>query len=69
VSKLLGSQSKLHAFLERSLELVFPRGISLLDVIVTEVVGHVHLEKYYPVCDIGDPAFLRHRRGSGGAGG
>jgi hypothetical protein len=57
-------------FLEWTLELVFPRDISLLDVKMTEVVGRVHLEKDDPVYDIGDPAFfLRHRKKSGGARG
>ena len=44
-------------FLEWTLEVVFPRDISLLDVKMTEVVGRVHLEKDDPVYDMGDPAF------------
>jgi NADH:ubiquinone reductase (H+-translocating) len=57
LSKLPGLQRKLQVFLEWSLELVFPRDISLLDVKMTEVVGRVHLEKDDPVYDMGDPAF------------
>jgi NADH dehydrogenase len=44
-------------FIEWSLDLLFPRDISLLDIKMTEVVGRVHLEKGDPVYHIGDPAF------------
>jgi NADH:ubiquinone reductase (H+-translocating) len=44
-------------FIEWTLELLFPRDISLLDIKMTEVVGRVHLEKGDPVYHIGDPAF------------
>jgi len=57
LSKLPGLQRKLQVFLEWTLEVVFPRDISLLDVKMTEVVGRVHLEKDDPVYDMGDPAF------------
>jgi NADH:ubiquinone reductase (H+-translocating) len=57
LSKLPGLQRKLQVFLEWTLELIFPRDISLLDIKMTEVVGRVYLEKGDPVYDIGDPAF------------
>ena len=57
LAKLPGLQRKLQVFLEWTLEVVFPRDISLLDVKMTEVVGRVHLEKDDPVYDMGDPAF------------
>ena len=44
-------------FFEWSLELLFPRDISLLNVKMTEVVGRVHLEKGDPIYQIGDAAF------------
>jgi NADH:ubiquinone reductase (H+-translocating) len=57
LSKLPGLERKLKVFIEWSLELLFPRDISLLDVKMTKVVGRVHLEKGDPVYHIGDPAF------------
>ncbi len=57
LSKLPGLERKLKVFIEWSLELLFPRDISLLDIKMTEVVGRVHLEKGDPVYHIGDPAF------------
>lgn len=57
LSKLPGLERKLKVFMEWSLELLFPRDISLLDIKMTEVVGRVHLEKGDPVYHIGDPAF------------
>jgi NADH dehydrogenase len=57
LSKLPGLERKLKVFMEWSLELLFPRDISLLDIKMTEVVGRVHLEKGDPVFHIGDPAF------------
>jgi NADH:quinone reductase (non-electrogenic) len=56
LSKLPGLERKLKVFIEWSLELLFPRDISLLDIKMTEVVGRVHLEKGDPVYHIGDPA-------------
>jgi NADH dehydrogenase len=56
LSKLPGLERKLKVFIEWSLELLFPRDISLLDVKMTKVVGRVHLEKGDPVYHIGDPA-------------
>ena len=44
-------------FFEWSLELLFPRDISLLNVKMTEVVGRVHLEKGDPIYHLGDAAF------------
>jgi NADH dehydrogenase len=57
LSKLPGLERKLKVFFEWTLELLFPRDISLLDIKMTEVVGRVHLEKGDPVYHIGDPAF------------
>ena len=57
LSKLPGLERKLKVFIEWSLDLLFPRDISLLDIKMTEVVGRVHLEKGDPVYHIGDPAF------------
>jgi len=57
LSKLPGLERKLKVFIEWTLELLFPRDISLLDIKMTEVVGRVHLEKGDPVYHIGDPAF------------
>jgi NADH dehydrogenase len=57
LSKLPGFERKLKVFIEWSLELLFPRDISLLDIKMTEVVGRVYLEKGDPVYHIGDPAF------------
>jgi NADH:ubiquinone reductase (H+-translocating) len=57
LAKLPGLERKLKVFIEWSLELLFPRDISLLDVKMTKVVGRVHLEKGDPVFHIGDPAF------------
>jgi NADH:quinone reductase (non-electrogenic) len=57
LSKLPGLKRKLKVFFEWTLELLFPRDISLLDIKMTEVVGRVHLEKGDPVYYIGDPAF------------
>jgi NADH dehydrogenase len=57
LSKLPGLERKLKVFFEWSLELLFPRDISLLDIKTTEVVGRVHLEEGDPVYHIGDPAF------------
>jgi NADH dehydrogenase len=56
LSKLPGLERKLKVFIEWSLELLFPRDISLLDIKMTEVLGRVHLEKGDPVYHIGDPA-------------
>src|SRR6202030_3166007 len=55
--KLPGLERKLKVFIEWSLELLFPRDISLLDIKMTEVVGRVHLEKGDPIYHIGDAAF------------
>jgi NADH:ubiquinone reductase (H+-translocating) len=57
LSKLPGLERKLKVFIEWTLEVLFPRDISLLDIKMTEVVGRVHLEKGDPVYHIGDPAF------------
>ena len=57
LSKLPGLERKLKVFIEWTLELLFPRDISLLDIKMTELVGRVHLEKGDPVYHIGDPAF------------
>ena len=57
LSKLPGLERKLKVFIEWTLELLFPRDISLLDIKMTEVVGRVHLEKGDPIYHIGDPAF------------
>jgi NADH dehydrogenase len=57
LSKLPGLERKLKVFIEWTLELLFPRDISLLDIKMTEVVGRVHLEQGDPVYHIGDPAF------------
>jgi NADH:quinone reductase (non-electrogenic) len=57
LSKLPGFERKLKVFFEWTLEVLFPRDISLLDIKMTEVVGRVHLEKGDPVYHIGDPAF------------
>ena len=56
LSKLPGLERKVKVFFEWSLELLFPRDISLLNVKMTEVIGRVHLEKGDPVYHIGDPA-------------
>jgi len=55
--KLPGLEQKSKVFFEWSLELLFPRDISLLNVKMTEVVGRVHLEKSDPIYHIGDAAF------------
>jgi NADH:ubiquinone reductase (H+-translocating) len=55
--KLPGLEQKVKVFFEWTLELLFPRDISLLDVKTTEVVGRVHLEKGDPIYHIGDAAF------------
>jgi NADH:ubiquinone reductase (H+-translocating) len=55
--KLPGLEQKSKVFFEWSLELLFPRDISLLNIKMTEVVGRVHLEKGDPVYHIGDAAF------------
>jgi NADH:ubiquinone reductase (H+-translocating) len=55
--KLPGLEQKVKVFLEWSLELLFPRDISLLNVKMTEVIGRVHLEKGDPIYHIGDAAF------------
>jgi NADH dehydrogenase, FAD-containing subunit len=57
LSKLPGLERKLKVFMEWTLELLFPRDISLLNVKMTELVGRVHLEKGDPVYHIGDSAF------------
>jgi NADH:quinone reductase (non-electrogenic) len=55
--KTAGLRAKLKVFFEWTLELLFSRDISLLDIKTSEVVGRVHLEKGDPVYHIGDPAF------------
>jgi NADH dehydrogenase len=55
--KLPGLEQKSKVFFEWSLELLFPRDISLLNIKMTEVIGRVHLEKGDPVYQIGDAAF------------
>jgi NADH:ubiquinone reductase (H+-translocating) len=55
--KLPGLEQKSKVFFEWSLELLFPRDISLLNINMTEVVGRVHLEKGDPIYHIGDAAF------------
>ncbi|HSZ78534.1 MAG TPA: FAD-dependent oxidoreductase [Chthoniobacterales bacterium] len=55
--KLPGLEQKSKVFFEWSLELLFPRDISLLNINMTEVVGRVHLEKGDPIYHIGDSAF------------
>jgi NADH:ubiquinone reductase (H+-translocating) len=55
--KLPGFEQKSKVFFEWSLELLFPRDISLLNIKMTEVIGRVHLEKGDPVYQIGDAAF------------
>jgi NADH:ubiquinone reductase (H+-translocating) len=55
--KLPGLEQKSKVFIEWTLELLFPRDISLLNVNMTEVVGRVHLEKGDPIYHIGDPSF------------
>jgi NADH dehydrogenase len=55
--KLPGLEQKAKVFFEWSLELLFPRDISLLNVKMTEVIGRVHLEKGDPIYHIGDAAF------------
>ncbi|MBV8141277.1 MAG: cyclic nucleotide-binding domain-containing protein, partial [Verrucomicrobia bacterium] len=55
--KLPGLEQKAKVFFEWNLELLFPRDISLLNVKMTEVLGHAHLEKGDPVYHIGDPSF------------
>jgi NADH dehydrogenase len=55
--KLPGLEQKSKVFFEWSLELLFPRDISLLNVKMTEVVGRVHLEKGDPIYQVGDAAF------------
>jgi NADH:quinone reductase (non-electrogenic) len=55
--KLPGLEQKVKVFFEWSLELLFPRDISLLNVKMTEVIGRVHLEKGDPIYHIGDAAF------------
>jgi NADH dehydrogenase len=54
--KLPGIEDKIKVFFEWSLELLFPRDISLLDIKTTDVLGRVHLEKGDPVYQIGDRA-------------
>jgi NADH:ubiquinone reductase (H+-translocating) len=55
--KLPGLEQKSKVFFEWSLELLFPRDISLLNIKMTEVLGRVHLEKGDPIYHIGDGAF------------
>src|ERR1700730_3033819 len=55
--KLPGLEQKSKVFFEWTLELLFPRDISLLNIKMTEVIGRVHLEKGDPVYQIGDAAF------------
>jgi NADH:ubiquinone reductase (H+-translocating) len=55
--KLPGLEQKVKVFFEWTLELVFPRDISLLNVKMTKVIGRVHLEKGDPIYHIGDTAF------------
>ena len=55
--KLPGLEQKSKVFFEWSLELLFPRDISLLNIKMTEVLGRVHLEKGDPIYHIGDAAF------------
>jgi NADH dehydrogenase len=55
--KLPGLEQKSKVFIEWTLELLFPRDISLLNIKMTEVVGRVHLEKGDPIYHIGDPSF------------
>jgi NADH:quinone reductase (non-electrogenic) len=55
--KLPGLEQKSKVFFEWSLELLFPRDISLLNIKMTEVIGRVHLEKGDPIYHIGDSAF------------
>ncbi len=55
--KLPGLEQKAKVFFEWSLELLFPRDISLLNVKMTEVLGRVHLEKGDPIYHIGDAGF------------
>ena len=55
--KLPGLEQKSKVFFEWTLELLFPRDISLLNVKMTEVIGRVHLEKGDPIYHIGDAAF------------
>jgi NADH:ubiquinone reductase (H+-translocating) len=55
--KLPGLEQKSKVFFEWSLELLFPRDISLLNIKMTEVLGRVHLEKGDPIYHIGDSAF------------
>jgi NADH:ubiquinone reductase (H+-translocating) len=55
--KLPGLEQKSKVFFEWTLELLFPRDISLLNLKMTEVVGRVHLEKGDPIYHIGDTSF------------
>jgi NADH:ubiquinone reductase (H+-translocating) len=55
--KLPGLEQKAKVFIEWTLELLFPRDISLLNVKMTEVIGRVHLEKGDPIYYVGDAAF------------
>jgi NADH dehydrogenase len=55
--KLPGLEQKAKVFFEWTLELLFPRDISLLNVKMTEVIGRVHLEKGDPIYHVGDAAF------------
>jgi NADH dehydrogenase len=57
LAKLPGLEQKAKVFFEWSLELLFPRDISLLNVKMTEVVGRVHLEKDDPIYHLGDTSF------------
>ena len=71
LSKLPGLQRKLQVFLEWTLEVVFPRDISLLDVKMTEVVGPRPSGERRSGLRHGRSRLfvLRHRKGSGGARG
>ena len=55
--KLPGLEQKLKVFIEWNLDMLFSRDISLLNVNMTDTLGHVHLEKGDPVYHIGDVAF------------